>query len=332
MASRELAEAELVGTIAETKDVAVGVIDVKSYYVETPEDVAARVRRFLELAPPERLAFSTDCGLSQTARWAAKQKLANLVAGVRLVARRAVIEPFSRRRPASTQALWWLGQSGFLIGHEGRHLLVDPYLSDSLTAKYEGTETPHVRMHPRVVAPERLAFVDVVLSTHGHTDHLDGETLRAIGAPLVAPAGIVELARERSGGEVTGISRGRDDRGRQAFAIEAVPAVHHGEHCVGFVIEAGTASPLPLGRHELDRPRRPRRRRRLRPDQRQARQPRRRRRRRGSRRPSTRRSPSRATSTCSSSTRRRRTRSSANASGSASPTACCGWASGSALD
>jgi 5-methyltetrahydropteroyltriglutamate--homocysteine methyltransferase len=85
MASRELAEAELVGTIAETKDVAVGVIDVKSYYVETPEDVAGRVRRFLELAPPERLALSTDCGLSQTARWAARQKLANLVAGVRLV-------------------------------------------------------------------------------------------------------------------------------------------------------------------------------------------------------------------------------------------------------
>ena len=85
MASRELAEAELVGTIAESKDVAVGVIDVKSYYVETPEDVAARVRRFAELAPPERLAFSTDCGLSQTARWAAKQKLANLVAGVRIV-------------------------------------------------------------------------------------------------------------------------------------------------------------------------------------------------------------------------------------------------------
>ena len=47
MASRELAEAELVGTIAETKDVAVGVIDVKSYYVETPEDVARRVRRFV---------------------------------------------------------------------------------------------------------------------------------------------------------------------------------------------------------------------------------------------------------------------------------------------
>jgi 5-methyltetrahydropteroyltriglutamate--homocysteine methyltransferase len=43
------------------------------------------VRRFLELAPAERLVFSTDCGLSQTPRWAARQKLANLVAGVRAV-------------------------------------------------------------------------------------------------------------------------------------------------------------------------------------------------------------------------------------------------------
>jgi 5-methyltetrahydropteroyltriglutamate--homocysteine methyltransferase len=85
MASRELAEAELVAMIAEVKDVAVGVIDVKSYYVETPEDVAERVRAFTAFAPPERLAFSTDCGLSQTARWAAKRKLQNLVAGVRIV-------------------------------------------------------------------------------------------------------------------------------------------------------------------------------------------------------------------------------------------------------
>jgi 5-methyltetrahydropteroyltriglutamate--homocysteine methyltransferase len=85
MASRELAEAELVATIAEVKDVAVGVIDVKSYYVETPDDVAERVRAFTAYAPPERLAFSTDCGLSQTARWAARQKLASLVAGVRSV-------------------------------------------------------------------------------------------------------------------------------------------------------------------------------------------------------------------------------------------------------
>lgn len=66
-------------------DAAVGVIDVKSYYIETPEDVAARVRACLEHAPPERLVFAPDCGLSQTARWAARQKLANLVEGARRV-------------------------------------------------------------------------------------------------------------------------------------------------------------------------------------------------------------------------------------------------------
>jgi 5-methyltetrahydropteroyltriglutamate--homocysteine methyltransferase len=85
MASRELAESDVVGTIAERRDVAVGIVDVKSYWIEPPEEVAARVRHFLALAPPERLSFAPDCGLSQTARWAARQKLENLVAGVRIV-------------------------------------------------------------------------------------------------------------------------------------------------------------------------------------------------------------------------------------------------------
>jgi 5-methyltetrahydropteroyltriglutamate--homocysteine methyltransferase len=85
MASREFAEVELVARIAERFDVAVGIIDVKSYYVETVEEVADRVRLCLKHAPAERLAFAPDCGLSQTARWAAKQKLKNLVAGVQLV-------------------------------------------------------------------------------------------------------------------------------------------------------------------------------------------------------------------------------------------------------
>jgi 5-methyltetrahydropteroyltriglutamate--homocysteine methyltransferase len=85
MASREFAEIEIIGEIARRKDVAVGIIDVKSYYIETPDDVAARVRRCQEFAPPERLSFAPDCGLSQTARWAARQKLINMVAGVRQV-------------------------------------------------------------------------------------------------------------------------------------------------------------------------------------------------------------------------------------------------------
>src|SRR5215213_1728986 len=72
--------------------------------------------------------------------------------------------------------IWWLGQSGFLIQWDGKHVLFDPYLSDSLTKKYAATDKPHVRMSERVIDPARLDFVDVVTSSHNHTDHLDGET------------------------------------------------------------------------------------------------------------------------------------------------------------
>jgi 5-methyltetrahydropteroyltriglutamate--homocysteine methyltransferase len=93
MASREFSEVEIIGEIAGHKDVAIGVIDVKSSYIETPADVADRVRRCVALAPPDRLSFAPDCGLSQTARWAAKQKLRHLVEGVALVRRELGIAP-----------------------------------------------------------------------------------------------------------------------------------------------------------------------------------------------------------------------------------------------
>jgi len=87
MASREFAEIELIRNIGEAADVAVGIVDVKNYYIETPEDIAVRVRRCLEFAPPERLSFAPDCGLSQTARWAARKKLKAMVDGVHRVRR-----------------------------------------------------------------------------------------------------------------------------------------------------------------------------------------------------------------------------------------------------
>jgi 5-methyltetrahydropteroyltriglutamate--homocysteine methyltransferase len=85
MANREYAELEIIGQIARRTDVAVGIIDVKSYYIETPQNIADAVRACLNHAPANRLVFAPDCGLSQTARWAAKQKLANMVAGVEMV-------------------------------------------------------------------------------------------------------------------------------------------------------------------------------------------------------------------------------------------------------
>jgi 5-methyltetrahydropteroyltriglutamate--homocysteine methyltransferase len=87
MASREFSEIELIGQIAKRRDVAVGIIDVKSYHIETANEVAARVRLCLRHAAAERLSFAPDCGLSQTARWAAKPKLKHMVEGVKLVRR-----------------------------------------------------------------------------------------------------------------------------------------------------------------------------------------------------------------------------------------------------
>ena len=78
--------------------------------------------------------------------------------------------------------LWWLGQSGFLIQWKGQHLLLDPYLSDSLTIKYAKTDKPHVRMTELVVNPIKLDFIDAATSSHNHTDHLDADTL----GPLIS--------------------------------------------------------------------------------------------------------------------------------------------------
>jgi len=73
--------------------------------------------------------------------------------------------------------LWWLGQSGYLLLWKRKRILIDPYLSDSLTKKYAATNKPHTRMSERVVDPQLLNHILTVSSSHNHTDHLDGETL-----------------------------------------------------------------------------------------------------------------------------------------------------------
>ena len=88
MANREFAELDCISMIAEKMDVAVGIIDVKSYYIETIEDVVERINMCLKYVPADKLSVAPDCGLSQTARWAAKQKLVNMVAGAKQVRKR----------------------------------------------------------------------------------------------------------------------------------------------------------------------------------------------------------------------------------------------------
>lgn len=134
--------------------------------------------------------------------------------------------------------LWWLGQSGFLLKWNGRAVLFDPYLSDSLTKKYAGTDKEHIRMTRRCVVPERLDFVDVVAASHAHTDHLDGETLVAVARaaqaagraplPLIFPAAVQTTAAERLAGvpvEFLVLDSGRSVSVGE-FEFTGIPAAH----------------------------------------------------------------------------------------------------------
>ena len=100
--------------------------------------------------------------------------------------------------------LWWLGQSGFLIKWGKKFILLDPYLSDSLTKKYSNTDKPHDRITEKVIDPAKLDFINTITSSHNHTDHLDGETLASISSTerevqLVLPQANIEFAEERLG-------------------------------------------------------------------------------------------------------------------------------------
>lgn len=150
--------------------------------------------------------------------------------------------------------LWWLGQSGFLLQWQGRHILLDPYLSDSLTKKYANTDLPHVRLTERVIDPARLDFIDAVTSSHNHTDHLDAETLLPVmrvnpNAALVIPEANRDFVAERlkiDAAMPVGINAGETIEIKD-FRITGVPAAHEELECdeqgrckfMGFVIQCG---------------------------------------------------------------------------------------------
>ena len=151
--------------------------------------------------------------------------------------------------------LWWLGQSGFLIQWQGHHLLLDPYLSDSLTKKYANTDKPHVRMTDRVIAPRRLDFIDVVTSSHNHTDHLDGETLIPLLQANPNLTVIVSLANVNFAAErlqipperLTSIRVDGETVQTDPFTFHAIPSAHEGleqdvqgnHRYIGLVVQAG---------------------------------------------------------------------------------------------
>lgn len=160
-----------------------------------------------------------------------------------------------RSAPAEGLNLWWLGQSGFLVQWQGHHLLIDPYLSDTLTQKYASTDKPHVRMTERVIAPEKLDFIEVVTSSHNHTDHLDAGTLLPLlqanpALKVIVPAANVHFAATRlqvRPDRLTSIHADGDPVIIEPFRFNAIPSAHesletdeNGDHrFIGDIIGVG---------------------------------------------------------------------------------------------
>ncbi|MBK9124852.1 MAG: cobalamin-independent methionine synthase II family protein [Chloroflexi bacterium] len=86
-ANRELSEIDLWQEFPNDKELAAGLVDVKNYYCEIAEDVAARIRTALKYVSADKLSVTPDCGFSQTARWAAQRKLKALAEGAAIVRR-----------------------------------------------------------------------------------------------------------------------------------------------------------------------------------------------------------------------------------------------------
>jgi L-ascorbate metabolism protein UlaG (beta-lactamase superfamily) len=121
-----------------------------------------------------------------------------------------------------------------------------------LTTKYASTDKPHVRMTARVVDPAQLDFVDVVTSSHNHTDHLDAETLVPLlrvnpAMTMVVPEVNRQFVAQRlnvAPARLRGIRIGIGEAihvAEGAFQIEAVPAAHEAleEQFVGYVVRCG---------------------------------------------------------------------------------------------
>jgi L-ascorbate metabolism protein UlaG (beta-lactamase superfamily) len=154
----------------------------------------------------------------------------------------------------STVALHWLGQAGFAVRWNGRILLIDPYLSDSLARKYAGTEFPHTRMMPPPVLPDALRGVEAVLCTHRHGDHMDPGTLPALlraspNCRVIVPR--AELKHAMSLGvsmdRLEGLAAGQSLRLPGGAEVEALASAHetlsvdeNGDHLhLGYVLTLG---------------------------------------------------------------------------------------------
>src|SRR5512143_274541 len=144
--------------------------------------------------------------------------------------------------PGEGARLTWIGHATWLVQLDGLSLVTDPVLSDSLPG-FIG------RNVPPAIPPGKLPRIDAALVSHNHYDHLDVQTLRSLGAPVVAGLGTERLLRrERLVGTTLGWWQSTRVGG---VKITFVPAQHFSQRSLGdrnemlwggFVVEGSSAT------------------------------------------------------------------------------------------
>jgi len=84
-ANRNMANVDFLKNLPKDKEVQIGVLDIRTNAIETPEKVAERIRKVIAAVSPDRVTLSTDCGMKPLARMVAKMKLKALADGAKIV-------------------------------------------------------------------------------------------------------------------------------------------------------------------------------------------------------------------------------------------------------
>lgn len=130
--------------------------------------------------------------------------------------------------PKDTLEFIWLGQAGFAFRYNNISLIIDPYLSDFLSKKYKDGIFPHKRLMDIPILPEKIQNLDILLSTHPHSDHMDPETLPGISkanpnVKIIVPGPAVKEAIKRGAPSENIISAFSEQTIRISEDIEIIP-------------------------------------------------------------------------------------------------------------
>ena len=127
--------------------------------------------------------------------------------------------------------LTMIGHSTVLIESAGKKIITDPYFGSWGNLAYK-------RLAPPAKTREGLKDVDLVLISHNHWDHTDGQYLRLLSddVPVIAPNRARWLTTLKGAKNVTGI-KAWDSQRFGEVTVTAVPATHIAT-TVGFVIES----------------------------------------------------------------------------------------------